>query len=113
MVRLRIRYRFFASVSDSFENIKLRTVAFGGESATVPPQIKKGYETMEAIKVIEENETYKQILKDSFGGVLYNVANRDKYDSAEVLQLWAALTPQEKDAVGGIMKGAINFVEGN
>lgn len=70
-------------------------------------------ETLTKIQQIEDNETYKQVLKDSFGGVLYNVANRDKYDAAEVLQLWAELSPQEQNSVGGIMTGAINFLQGN
>jgi hypothetical protein len=68
---------------------------------------------MKNIQVIESNEVYKQVLKDSFGGVLYNVANRDKYDSTEVLRLWDNLTPQEKNAADGIMTGAIHFLEGN
>ena len=70
-------------------------------------------ETVTKLQEIEENETYKQVLKDSFGGVLYNVANQDKYDSAEVLRLWDNLTPQEQNAAGGIMTGAIGFLKGN
>lgn len=65
------------------------------------------------LEEITENEVYKQVVSDSFGGVLYNVANRDKYDSAEVLELWDNLTPQEQGAVNGIIKGAINFLQGN
>lgn len=63
-----------------------------------------------AIKELQENEVYKQILKDSFGGVLYNVANRNKYDTTEVLKLWNEMTPQEQSSAGGIMTGAINFI---
>ena len=33
------------------------------------------------IEKIENNEVYKEILKDSFGGVMYNVANQNKYDT--------------------------------
>jgi hypothetical protein len=68
---------------------------------------------METIKAIEAHEVYRQVLADSFGGVLYNVANWDKYDSAEILKLWHMLTPAEQSAAGGIMKGAMNFLEGN
>lgn len=62
---------------------------------------------------IANNKVYKQILADSFGGIMYNVANRDKYNSTEVLQIWDAMTPVERESVGGIMKGAINFLQGN
>lgn len=72
-----------------------------------------GTEFVPISKQIENNEVYKQILADSFGGVMYNVANRDKYDTAELLALWGRMTPAEQSAVGGIMKGAINFVQGN
>ena len=65
------------------------------------------------LEEIRENEVYKQVLKDSFGGVLYNVANQGKYDSAEVLRLWDNLSPQEQSAADGIMTGAINFLKGN
>lgn len=61
---------------------------------------------------IIDNEAYKQVLKDSFGGVMYNVANRDKYNSSEVLQLWNSLTPQAQDSFDGITKGAMHFLEG-
>ena len=67
---------------------------------------------MDTMQAIENNDTYKQILKDSFGGVLYNVANRDKYDTGELLKLWDKLG-RYQDGVGGIMKGAINFAQGN
>lgn len=61
---------------------------------------------------IENNEVYKQVLADSFGGVMYNVANQGKYNASEVLELWDSLTESEKSASGGIMKGAINFLQG-
>lgn len=65
---------------------------------------------MDKLEQIKNNEVYKQILADSFGGIMYNVANRNKYDTTELLQLWNSLTPSEKEVAGGIMKGAINFV---
>lgn len=67
-------------------------------------------ETINKINEIKENEVYQQILKDSFGGVLYNVANRNKYNTAEVLKLWNEMTPQEQSSADGIMTGAINFI---
>lgn len=58
---------------------------------------------------IKNHPVYKQVLADSFGGVMYNVAN--KYESGEVLSLWDSLTEAEQGSVGGIMKGAINFLK--
>lgn len=63
------------------------------------------------IQDIENNPVYKQILDDSFGGCLYNVDNRDKYDADEILQIWNNLTPNEQESAGGIMKGAMNFLQ--
>lgn len=63
------------------------------------------------IEKIENNEVYKEILKDSFGGVMYNVANQNKYDTKELLELWNSLEPYEKESVGGIMKWAMNFIQ--
>ena len=66
---------------------------------------------MTTIQQIEQHPTYKQILADSFGGIMYDVANRGKYDTAEIIELWEQLTPAERDSVGGIMKGAFNFIK--
>ena len=60
---------------------------------------------------IEQHPVYKQILADSFGGIMYDVANRGKYDTAEIVELWDQLTPAERDSVNGIMKGAFNFIK--
>jgi len=62
---------------------------------------------------IKEHPVMKEIIKDSFGGVIYNVANRDKYDTKELLEEWEKLTPAEKESADGIVKGAINFISGN
>ena len=53
----------------------------------------------------------KQILKDSFGGIMYNVANRNKYDATELLAIWDSLPAYEKENAGGIITGAINFIK--
>lgn len=58
-------------------------------------------------------ELLQPVLNDSFGGVMYNVANRNKYDTTEILKAWAELSAAEQESVGGIIKGAINFVSGN
>lgn len=67
------------------------------------------------IQHIETHATYKAVLADSFGGCIYNEANRDKYNPEgveQVLQLWDQLTERQKGASGGIMKGAIAFLKG-
>lgn len=61
---------------------------------------------------IENNEVYKQVLRDSFGGIMYNVANQGKYDTTELLELWDNLDPRYRSAANGIMKGAIHFLQG-
>ena len=68
-------------------------------------------DTMTTIQQIEQHPTYKQILADSFGGIMYDVANRGKYDTAEIVELWEQLTPAEQDSADGIMKGAFNFIK--
>lgn len=68
---------------------------------------------MNKIEQIKENEVYKQVLADSFGGVMYNVANRNKYDCTEIIKLWDEATSSEKESAGGILKGAINFLKEN
>ena len=64
------------------------------------------------IQTIENNATYKQVLTDSVGGLMYNLGNKGKYDAKEVLTLWDNLPETEKDVAGGIMKGAIDFLKG-
>ena len=65
------------------------------------------------METIKNNEVLKEILKDSFGGVLYNVANRNKYNTEELLKAWDKLTPSEQEAHNGLINGAINFIKGN
>lgn len=65
------------------------------------------------MKLIIDNPVYKQVMADSFGGIMYDVANHNKYDSTELLKEWDSLTPGEQSAMGGIVQGAINFLKGN
>ncbi len=58
---------------------------------------------------IKSNEVYKQVVKDSHGGVMYNVANIDKYDATEILSLWEKI--QHKDSMDGIIRGAMSFLQ--
>lgn len=62
------------------------------------------------LEELENNEVLKEILNDSMGGILYNVANRDKYDTKELLKLWESLSISEQNSVGGLIEGAIKFV---
>lgn len=64
------------------------------------------------IERIQDNATYKQILKDSCGGVMYDESKRGTYDATEILALWDSLDPAEQSAAGGIMRGAVSFVQG-
>ena len=67
---------------------------------------------MQTIKQIQEDEVYKQVLRDSFGGIIYDVANRNKYDDEQIIKLWDSMSPAEQESAGGIMKGAFNFLKG-
>ena len=66
---------------------------------------------MTTIETIQQHPIYKQIMADSFGGIMYDVANRGKYDTAGIVELWERLTPAERESVGGIMEGAFNFIK--
>lgn len=68
---------------------------------------------MGKLEEITSDPVYKQVIADSFGGVMYNVANRNKYDSEEIVSKWESLSAGEQEAAGGIVKGAMNFLGGN
>ena len=68
---------------------------------------------MNNIEKIEQSPVYQQILKDSFGGIMYNVSNRDKYDATEIIKLWEGLTEGWQESAGGIMQGVFNFLMNN
>jgi hypothetical protein len=65
---------------------------------------------METIQAIKANEVYKQIIKDAMGGVMYNVANRHKYDTSEIMALWLSMSPGERSSADGIITGAFAFL---
>jgi len=64
------------------------------------------------METIRQHPTMVQILQDSFGGVMFNVADRDKYDTTDLLAEWDALSPVEQESAEGDIKGAINFITG-
>lgn len=70
-------------------------------------------DTLDNISRIKSLYVYKEILGDSFGGVMYDVANRDKYDKEQVsymLEVWNGTTPAGQESAGGIMKGVMSFL---
>ena len=69
-------------------------------------------ETINTVETIETSPIYKQVISDSFGGIMYNVAMRGQYDAAAILYLWGTMSKSEQSSAGGIMNGAINFLNG-
>lgn len=67
---------------------------------------------MDNISKIKNDDVYKQVISDSFGGIMYNVANYDKYDAEHIIELWDSSTPSEQSSAGGVMRGAISFLKG-
>ena len=66
----------------------------------------------EPINTIKTSPIYKQVISDSFGGIMYDVARRGRYDAAAILYLWDTMSESEQSSAGGIMNGAINFLNG-
>ena len=67
---------------------------------------------MQLVDEIKEMDTYKQILKDSFGGVMYNVANKDKYNK-DINKKFKELEKMGFsiwDTTGGIFRGVHGFI---
>lgn len=65
----------------------------------------------DTITAIEINSVYQQILADSYGGIMYNASNKDKYDAKEILSLWDGLSEDEKMEQNGIVKGVFDFLQ--
>ncbi len=61
---------------------------------------------------IENHPTYKKVLSDSFGGIMYNVANKNKYEANDIITAWDDMTESQRSVAGGIMEGAIGFLKG-
>lgn len=67
---------------------------------------------MSNLEKIKSHPTYKQVLSDSCGGLMYDVSKQGSYDAAEVLAQWDAMSESEQSAAGGIMRGAMSFLKG-
>lgn len=65
------------------------------------------------IQIIQNHPVYQKVLKDSFGGVMYDVSKQHAYDSKDIIALWDQLTDAQRDRASGIMKGAMDFLKGN
>jgi len=66
---------------------------------------------MNTIQTVKNHPVMIQVLKDAYGGVMYNVANRNKYDTAELLAIWDGLDACEQEGADGLVRGAINFLK--
>lgn len=65
---------------------------------------------MTNIEIIKNDDVYKKIIKDSHGGIMYNVANQGTYKGDFLIHLWFKATPCERESAGGIVRGAIDFL---
>jgi len=63
------------------------------------------------IETILNNEVYKKILADSFGGIMYQEGTQASYKADELLKLWDELPEADKEASGGITQGVFNFLK--
>lgn len=65
---------------------------------------------MTALQKIQDSPVYKQIMADSYGGIMYNVDN--EYQGRQhLIDLWDGMTAAEREHAGGIVTGAINFLK--
>lgn len=66
------------------------------------------------IEKIVSSTLYKQIVKDSYGGVCYmkSPSDYDEKEKLELIDLWASMTDAQKQGCNGIIKGAFNFIQG-
>lgn len=67
---------------------------------------------MTKLDELKANSEFQRVLADSFGGVCY-MKHPDDYNRGQILRIWELMTPGEQDAAGGIVSGAISFLEGD
>lgn len=68
---------------------------------------------MTTIETIQAKPVYQQILKDSYGGIMYDMDNRDKYDAREIIDMWTSMPAFQRETAGGIMAGVFSFLKGD
>lgn len=62
------------------------------------------------IELIQENETYQKIVKDSFGGVMYS-KKPDEYDQTKIEELLVLMKSVDQDSMNGVMSGVLHFID--
>jgi len=68
--------------------------------------------SFESIKqAILDDENYKSIIKESYGWIMYDLANKNKYNTKKILWLWDILTEWEKDACDWIINWLFDFIQ--
>ena len=64
------------------------------------------------IEKIENNKTYNEILKDSYGGIMYGLNTKDKYETTELMKLFNEFINKYGILyLNGIMKGVYDFIK--
>lgn len=66
---------------------------------------------MSKLQTILNDPVYQQVVRESYGGVMYNVANRGLYEADEIISIWDSMTAFEKESADGITKGALSFLK--
>ena len=72
---------------------------------------KRKMEYVKIIKEIENNETYQEILKDYYSGIMYGLNTKDKYETSELMKLFNEFINKFGISLfDGIMKGVYHFI---
>jgi len=105
------RDSIFITSSETLQELKdfgmIDSYNFNFEVGTIKEDLNK----LSNLELLNNDLVLKEILKDSFGGVMYDLNNKNKYDTVELLKIWDSLENHEKLSVGGIIEGAINFIK--
>lgn len=70
---------------------------------------------MTNLERIQTSRLYQRVMADSHGGIIYDTAKLDTYDDEQVkiiLSLWDYMSDAEQENADGILKGAIDFLQG-
>lgn len=73
-------------------------------------EIRKEAKNEYTLEDLQSHPIYKKILDESMGGVMYNEADKGKYDVSELLEIWNSLDAGQRESAGGITKGLIGFI---
>jgi len=95
--------------------VKISKTKHVTKTGVVKRNPKKVYTIADFIGLVNEikaMDTYKEIVKDSFGGVMYNVANKDRYDK-DINKKFKELEKMDFDiwhTTDGIFRGVYTFI---